>query len=301
MPVRLRYLAHDLEVPSGQFVIGRTPDCQLSLDDPLVSRRHALLVVQQNGIFVEDLGSRNGVFVNGSKIEKVLRLKDGDVIKIGGQEMTLHGIDEGLGSAPPAPAHHRTRTMQDIQAYIDDGSNPAAKSADAPPPESAPGDEILEDSTVVTMSPLIAQNPDRRVSALSLIGGLADKALALGRAEEAERILSRTLVDLKSKCEAGESLQSELAERAASYAARLAGATGKGMWVEYVFGLYLAQRQLVPGKVVDELYSSVRKVKHTDRASMRAYSQMLREIESGFGPAERFVQQRLEGLERWIP
>jgi FHA domain len=288
MPVRLRYLAHDLEVPSGQFVIGRTPDCQLSLDDPLVSRRHALLVVQQNGIFVEDLGSRNGVFVNGTKIEKVLRLKDGDVIKIGGQEMTLHGIDEG-SSSPPAPAHHRTRTMQDLQAFID------------PPPESGPADEILEDSTVVTMSPLVAQNPDRRVSALSLIGGLADKALALGRSEEAERILSRTLVDLKSKCEAGEELQPELAERAASYAARLAGATGKGMWVEYVFGLYLAQRHLVPGKVVDELYSSVRKVKHTDRASMRAYSQMLREIESGFGPAERFVQQRLEGLERWIP
>ena len=190
--------------------------------------------------------------------------------------------------------------MQDIQAYIEDGGDARAKSGDAQP-ESAPGDEILEDSTVVTMSPLIAQNPDRRVSALSLIGGLADRALALGRAEEAERILSRTLIDLKSKCEAGETLQHELAERAASYAARLAGATGKGMWVEYVFGLYLAQRQLVPGKVVDELYSSVRKVKHTDRASMRAYSQMLREIESGFGPAERFVQQRLEGLERWIP
>jgi hypothetical protein len=34
---------------------------------------------------------------------------------------------------------------------------------------------------------------------------------------------------------------------------------------------------------------------------MRAYLQLLREIESGFGPAERFVQQRLEGLERWIP
>src|ERR1700759_267945 len=119
MPVRLRYLAHELEVPSGQFVIGRTPDCQLSLDDPLVSRRHALLVVQQNGVFLEDLGSRNGVFVNGSKIDKVLRLKDGDVIKIGGQEMTLHGIDDGLTSSPPAPNHHRTRTMQDLQAYID--------------------------------------------------------------------------------------------------------------------------------------------------------------------------------------
>ncbi|HVY48187.1 MAG TPA: FHA domain-containing protein [Minicystis sp.] len=294
MPVRLRYLAHDLEVPSGQFVIGRTPDCQLSLDDPLVSRRHALLVVQQGGVFVEDLGSRNGVFVNGTKIGKVARLKDGDVIKIGGQEMTLHGVDEGAGSAPPlTPQHHRTKTMQDLQVFLPP-ADVAIEDAEAPI-----SDE--ESMTVVTASPLAAQNPDRRINALSLIGGLADKALALGRADEAERILSRTLLDLRQKAELGDHPSAEVAERAAAYAARLAGATGKGSWVDYVFGLYATLRALVPGKVVDELYSSVRKVKHTDRAVLRAYTALLRDLEAGFGPAERFVQQRIEGLERWIP
>src|SRR6202000_847632 len=99
------------------------------------------------------------------------------------------------------PNHHRTRTMQDLQAYID----PDIALKEEPPPDSS--DEILEDSTVVTMSPLAAKNPDRRVSALSLIGGLADKALALGRSEEAERILSRTLIDLKARTEGGEELQ----------------------------------------------------------------------------------------------
>src|SRR4051794_16641207 len=98
MAVRLRYLAHDLEVPAGQFVVGRTSDCQLSLDDPLVSRRHALLTVRGGTVLVEDLGSRNGVLVNGTKITKPFLLKDGDVVKIGSQVLTLYGIgspDEG--------------------------------------------------------------------------------------------------------------------------------------------------------------------------------------------------------------
>src|SRR5882724_5427153 len=104
MPVRLRYLAHDLEVPSGQFVIGRTADCQLSLDDPLVSRRHALLSVRDDAAVIHDLGSRNGVLVNGQRIEAPRPLAEGDVIKIGSQELTLTGVS----SSPQAIERART-------------------------------------------------------------------------------------------------------------------------------------------------------------------------------------------------
>ena len=91
MPVRLHYLAHNLEVPVGQFVIGRSGECQLSLDDGLVSRRHALLTVEPDGTAtVEDLESRNGVLVNGKKITGHCRLVDGDTITIGGQVLSLH-------------------------------------------------------------------------------------------------------------------------------------------------------------------------------------------------------------------
>jgi predicted component of type VI protein secretion system len=331
MPIRLRYLAHDLEVPPGQFVIGRTPDCQLSLDDPLVSRRHALLVVQPNGVFVEDLGARNGVFVNGARVEKIQRVRDGDVIRIGSQEMTIRGSVDTAKDGPEIRQLHRTRTMQDLQAYVDPsaGSTAAAGPPSSVPPARASSPEIakitetaglpkdlrvptpivnfvhddieLEDATIVTASPIAAINPDRRISALSLIGGLADKALALGRAEEAERILSRTILELRDRAQRGELPAPEIAERAAGYASRLAAATGKGEWIDYVFSLYLAARALVPAKVVDEIYAAARRVKQTDRAGLRAYTAMLRELEGGFGPAERFVQQRIDGLERFIP
>src|SRR5262249_26446957 len=89
MPFRLRYLAHDLELPIAEFVVGRSPDCQLSLDDPLVSRRHAILRVRKDGVTVQDLGSRNGVLVNGSKIAGERELAGGDKVSIGSQEMVL--------------------------------------------------------------------------------------------------------------------------------------------------------------------------------------------------------------------
>ena len=61
MRFRLRYLQHDLELNEGTFAVGRNASCQLSLDDPLVSRRHALFEVQNGQVSVEDLNSRNGV------------------------------------------------------------------------------------------------------------------------------------------------------------------------------------------------------------------------------------------------
>ena len=280
MAVRLRYLAHDLEVPIGQFVIGRTSDCQLSLDDPLVSRRHAVLTVEIDGVFIEDLGSRNGVFVNSQRIERRARINDGDVIRIGGQEITLYGIGDVPSHPVSRPRTPQTSTMQDIRVR-----------------EILPEDDV---QTSVLTTPIPSPDPDKRVHGLSLIGGVADKALAMGRADEAERILQRALSDALVKAPQGD-LNPEFAERAADYAIRLARGTGKGAWIDYVFELYTALRSLLPARLVDDLYAVVRKVKHTDKARVRAYTACLREISNGFGPAERFIQQRIEGFERWAP
>src|SRR3984957_12536093 len=86
---RLRYLQHDLELSEGQFAVGRNASCQLSLDDPLVSRRHALLTVIKDSVTIEDLQSRNGVMVNGERIVAPVTLQAGDKIVIGSQEMML--------------------------------------------------------------------------------------------------------------------------------------------------------------------------------------------------------------------
>ena len=296
MAVRLRYLSHELEVPIGQFVIGRSAECQLALDDPLVSRRHALLTVRTDSVTVEDLGSRNGVRVNDLKIEGRLEVTHGDKITIGSQEMVLEGSpEENIIPVPESIAFGTTRATTltpQIAAMMQ-----REDLREEPWSESTTPGVALGFPSSRTPS-LGVQQPDRRVTALSFIGSLADKALTMGRAEEAERILHRSLNELLDRSQTGAIPPNEVAAKAAMYAAKLATATGKGSWIEYIFALYTCTEQLVPGSVVDELYSSVRKVKSLDMTILRNYVESLRRRSAQLGPSERFVLQRLEGLER---
>jgi hypothetical protein len=75
--------------PSGPRTrIGRSPDCEIFLDDVTVSRNHAVLIEQDGGYVVEDQGSLNGTFVNRRRIESV-RLENGDEVQIGKYRMTF--------------------------------------------------------------------------------------------------------------------------------------------------------------------------------------------------------------------
>lgn len=66
----------------GRIVVGRDPACEISHDDSLLSRRHAEFVTTGNAVTVKDLGSRNGVFVNGTRASEQA-LEPGDIVQIG--------------------------------------------------------------------------------------------------------------------------------------------------------------------------------------------------------------------------
>jgi predicted component of type VI protein secretion system len=284
MAFRLRYLAHDLELPLGDFVVGRSTECQLSLDDPLVSRKHGVLRVRRDGVSVQDLGSRNGVLVNGTKINGERELAAGDKVSIGSQEMVLtiaadaHPADRATGEEV-----YRRATQTLGAAYVMD----LRSAVDA-----AAGKGPIADPPTAEAS--------RSVQSFQLLGGVADKALAMGKAEDAERILLVLLNDVMSRARDGATLEPSVTEPAAKYAARLASATGKASWADYTFELYRRQKRVLPASVIDELYAGVRKVKNFELTAIRAYLEALRELAAGFGPAERFLFQRVEGLERQI-
>ena len=65
------------------LVIGRSSAAELVLADRFLSRRHARLHKKDTDWFIEDLGSRNGTLLNGSRIEKPTRIKAGDELDVG--------------------------------------------------------------------------------------------------------------------------------------------------------------------------------------------------------------------------
>ncbi len=287
MRFRLRYLHHDLELSEGQFAVGRNASCQLSLDDPLVSRRHALLTVTKEGVTVEDLSSRNGVIVNGHRITGVVPLNAGDSILIGAQELVLLlGREPGRETNPSGGAGKRT--LPKMTAHEDS----SAPSAPMMPRETArpPGDSIPEPDPEPSMV--------RRADQFTLLGSVAEKALAMGRADEAERLLASALADVIEASRAGKRLSPSLVDLAARFSAKLASSTAKGAWADYVIELYDAQGRPAPAPVIDELYSAFRKVNAVDIGRLRGYIARLRDRLPSYGPADRFLFQRIEGLER---
>jgi hypothetical protein len=75
--------------PAGERTrIGRSPDCDIFLDDVTVSRNHAVLVDEGGRFYVEDQGSLNGTFVNRKRIDRA-PLQEGDELQVGKYRMTF--------------------------------------------------------------------------------------------------------------------------------------------------------------------------------------------------------------------
>ena len=72
----------------GRTLIGRSPECEIFLDDVTVSRRHAELVRDGDTFSIRDLGSLNGTYVNRRRIESTV-LENGDELQIGKYRLTF--------------------------------------------------------------------------------------------------------------------------------------------------------------------------------------------------------------------
>lgn len=82
----------------AECVIGRAPDCTVSITDGSISSRHARVVRSAEGFSIEDLQSRNGTFVNGEKVDKPRLLADGDVVRLGKVIMTFNVAQEAIAA-----------------------------------------------------------------------------------------------------------------------------------------------------------------------------------------------------------
>lgn len=260
--------------------MGRSSEADIVLSGPLVSRRHAEFHETEAGIVVIDLESENGVLVNDVPITGPTALLIGDRVGIGDNEFVLTEIlaaSDAQASAPqPSPLRESGRVP--AGTYSDANTNTSSS----------------DHASVAT----------RRADALYLLTSVADKALALGRAQEAEHVLGSHLVAALSDAVAGRAVAPEVARTCAQYAVKLATATGKPAWLDFAFRLYDALSETIPLPIVDEMYTVLRHVRGIDRELVRRYTGFLQARAAQLSAPERFVLQRLEGLERlaaWHP
>ena len=80
----------EIGTEKDKVFIGRDASCDVVLDDRTTSRKHASVTVEEDGVYLEDLDSRNGTFIDGESVKRH-KLSGDDVIQVGGYQISVGG------------------------------------------------------------------------------------------------------------------------------------------------------------------------------------------------------------------
>lgn len=113
-----RYQGTSVPLPEGaEIVIGRESDLDVVLQEDMVSRKHAKIVVRDGEIQISDLGSTNGTFVNGQKVKRA-RIAEGDRVLVGTSLMKVVRAEATVEQPTPLP--HATRRPAAMQGRLEE-------------------------------------------------------------------------------------------------------------------------------------------------------------------------------------
>jgi pSer/pThr/pTyr-binding forkhead associated (FHA) protein len=128
-----------LSLPDRAYKVGRAPDCDLVLSDDDVSREHAAFERRWQGVFVRDLGSKNGLEIDGKKVRGEQRVHDGELITLGASQLRIDDPEERYLRQMEADAREAPKkTAPAAPAVPAAAAAPAVKEAPAAPPAPKP-------------------------------------------------------------------------------------------------------------------------------------------------------------------
>lgn len=295
---RLKFQQTHLELPLGEFTIGRSSSCTLTISDALVSRKHASLRVGIEAVWVEDLESRNGVVVNGAVVRGACRLTHMDRIYVGHEELVL--IDAAKITDRQETAPHvicvgcgaingpNRRRCGDCGQRLDSRAGATWKE----PRRSYPNDDPFED-----------QSETHTGETRDVIAGIAAKAISMGRFDEAERMLLPHMDALLERAVRGQPLSTAMDDDANAiftmairYALQLAQGLRDPNWIDWVFRMHLATNRLMDADTIETLHGLVRSQDYRRRKYVRAYLLGIAARRDDYGPTEQFLARRVDGL-----
>jgi FOG: FHA domain len=280
---RVRHRSTWYGLVKGDFVVGRSPGCQLLLDDPRVSRRHARFRVADHRLTLEDLHSRNGTLLNGVTLRGPMVLSHDDLITIGSQELRVAMVPDGDVILPGERLSAPDGGFGDITLI---GGLPALINV-------LPGERLSA--------------PDGGFGDITLIGGLPalinvlDHTLRAGDQEEVERILGQLYHELDEEWRVRARLPSTaVLESITRITLVHAMLTRRCPWIDRLFALYHRLRVVMPPSLIDDVSTILLQARHQPSPQLREYSEWVHGEVGRLGPSERFAYQRLEHLLRTL-
>ncbi len=164
------------------ILIGRDTSCDIMIPDRQISRFHANLMPAENGTIIEDLGSKNGTFCNGQRIETSVLLQDGDLIQVA---LVQHFAYLNSDSTMPLDAGQIPLTQRTGRLHLDPRSRRVwIGQKEVIPPLSAPQYRLLQ---------ILCEQEGAIVSRDEIINGIWGREASLGVSDQALDALVRRL------------------------------------------------------------------------------------------------------------
>lgn len=116
------------ELEKAQIVLGRHPDCDVTIEVGAVSRQHARINTEGEDYTLEDLKSRNGTFLNGQEVKAPSKLRDGDLIRICDVEYQFHTEQQESSFLTDSAAVPSDKSSFGVVFVDDEGESEAARS-----------------------------------------------------------------------------------------------------------------------------------------------------------------------------
>jgi pSer/pThr/pTyr-binding forkhead associated (FHA) protein len=276
---RLRFLLQEFDLRGPEVLIGRSPECHITIEDPLVSREHAKIMVEGDRPTIEDLGSRNGVRINGERIAEKTELAHGDRVRLGTQELVFY----------QAAKHRREARTTGFMTVCHSCRTPyPEKAKQCPHCGAAARDED-------TMSGLLVE--PRRTWTFQLLGEVIERALATERISEAVRLMRRAAREVDERLTASEGIDPEQLTHISGFALQLANKGGGVEWVHWALNVH-RQQKLFPNEPLIERLEALDLKKLPDlQIVLGEFAQWANEQrETLRPPPERGKVQRLERL-----
>jgi hypothetical protein len=210
----------------------------VTIEDPLVSRHHARIVLEGDRATVYDLGSRNGVKVNGAPVKDPIELRDGDRLRIGTQELVFCRVEAAPNASAKTTGFLRHCARCRMPYPQEAGSCPSCGATEA-----------LDEETLSGQFGAAAQ----QIWSVQLFLEVLDRALTLERYEDVHRILRRATVQIEERIVRGDPIDAPQLAKLAVGAARASLALGDSTWGVWVAQVYRRVPLVMPEEVVVKL------------------------------------------------